>query len=158
MDLIDLRTSMIHCPSCLHYGFSGTFLCRCGKHIRPDLDMMRRIKAAFEVLKAPCCRTSAINARRYKHGPNLWQEHHFKAKDALCGCSKGKRQCTSIWDRWQSDETYRESQLVHEWSDAPVRYLDHTVRQNCGLTLSQKLEGNACEISSILQCKGILSG
>ena len=41
---------------------------------------------------------------------------------------KNKRQYTSIWDRWQRDETYRESQLVHEWSDASVRYLDHTAK------------------------------
>ena len=47
---------------------------------------------------------------------------------------KNKRQYTSIWDRWQRDETYRESQLVHEWSDASVRYLDHTAK----IDLSQK--------------------
>ena len=87
--------------------------------------MMQRIKAAFEVLKAPWFRTSAITATGCKHGPNLWQEHHHKAKDAQRGCSKGKRQCTSMWDRWQRDETYRESQVVHEWSDAWVRYFGH---------------------------------
>ena len=41
---------------------------------------------------------------------------------------KAKRQYTSIWDRWQRDETYRESQLVHEWSDAWVTYLDHIAK------------------------------
>ena len=86
---------------------------------------MRRIKAACEVLKAPCFRPSAFTARGCKHGPSLWQAHHYKAKDALRGCSKNKRQYTSIWDRWQRDETYRESQLVPEWSDAWVRCLDH---------------------------------
>ena len=54
VELIELKTSMIQCPSCLHYVFIGTLICRCGKHIRPDLDMMQRNKAAFEVLKAPC--------------------------------------------------------------------------------------------------------
>ena len=87
--------------------------------------MMRRIKAAFGVLKAPCFRTSSLNARGYKHGRNLWQEHHHKAKEALRGGSKNKRQFASIWDRWQSDETYRESQHVINWSDAWVGYLDH---------------------------------
>ena len=53
VELIELEKSMIQCPSCLHYVFKGTILCRCGKHIRPDLDMIRRIKAAFEILKAP---------------------------------------------------------------------------------------------------------
>ena len=68
------------------------------KHVRPDQEMIRRIKTAFEVLKALCFRTSAINARRkYKRGPNLWQEHHCKAKDAQRGCAKSNRECTSIW-------------------------------------------------------------
>ena len=92
VELMELMRSMIRCPSCLHYFFKGTILCRCGES-----------KAAFEVLKAPCFRTSAINARGYKHGPTLWQEHH-KAEDALGGCSNNKRQKTSIWDRWQTDD------------------------------------------------------
>ena len=75
-----------------------------------------------------CFRTSAINARGYKPGPDLWQEHHHKAKDALRGCSKNKRLYTSIWDRWQNDETYRESQLASDWTDAGVRYLDHIAK------------------------------
>ena len=140
----------------------------------------------------------------------LWQEHHHKAKDAPRGCSKNKRQYTSIWDRWQYDETYREFQLAIYWTDAWVRYLDHIakidishtaphlqrnrynnlllrsvnedeqapplpqrpryqdakkamvdtdkqVRQDCGVTFITKVKGNACEISWILQCKGILS-
>ena len=81
-------------------------------------------KLLFEILKAPCFRTSAIAARGCKFGPNLWQEHHHKANDAPRGASKGKRECTSIWDRWQNDD-YRKSQLVHDWSDAWVRYSDH---------------------------------
>ena len=41
---------------------------------------------------------------------------------------KAKRQHTSILDRWQRDKNYRESQLVHEWSDGWVRYLDHIAK------------------------------
>ena len=63
VELTELKTSMNPCPSCLHNVFKGTFLCRGGKHIRPDLDMLRRVKDASEILKAPCCRTSAITAR-----------------------------------------------------------------------------------------------
>ena len=63
-----------------------------------------------------------------QHGSNLSQEHHHKAKDALRGCSNNKRQYTSIWDLWHNDEIYRESQIAINWSDAWVRYLDHTAK------------------------------
>ena len=47
VELIELKTSLIQCPSCLHCVFQGTILCNCGKHMRPDLDMIRRIKSCF---------------------------------------------------------------------------------------------------------------
>ena len=43
VELIELKTSIIQCPSCLHYVFTGTTLRRCEKHTRPDLNMTRRI-------------------------------------------------------------------------------------------------------------------
>ena len=119
---------------------------------RPDLDMVRRIKAAFEVLKAPCFRTSAMNARGCKRGPTLWQEHHHKAKDALRNCSKTKRQHTSIWDRWQKDETNMESQLAINWSDAWMRYLDHTAKIDISHTarhLQRKKYNNLLYVRSV---------
>ena len=124
-------------------------LCRCGKNIRPDLDMMRRIKAAFEILKAPCSRTSAITARVANmvliHGRNTTtkQETHFD------GCSKGKRQYTSIWDRWQRDETSRESQLAINWSDAWVKYSDH-IAKNGHLPYSAALTKGKIQQSTLL--------
>ena len=97
VELIELKTYRIQCPSCLHFVFKGTILCACGKHIRPVQEMTRRIKAAFEMFKAPYFRASFVNSRDCKFGPNLWQEHHHKAKDALRGAKKGKREYTSIW-------------------------------------------------------------
>ena len=41
---------------------------------------------------------------------------------------KGERKFTSIWDRWQNDVIHRQSQLVHNWSDAWIRYLNHIVQ------------------------------
>ena len=38
---------------------------------------------------------------------------------------KKKRTKTSICDRWQNDQTYRESQVASGWLDAWVRYLYH---------------------------------
>ena len=125
VELFELKTSRIQCPSCLHYVFRGTIFWACDKHIRPDLDMMRRIKAAFGILKALHFRTSVLTSMGYKHGPNLWQAHPHRAKDALRGCSKSKSLFMSIWDRWQNDEIYTKSQLDIGWSDAWVRYLYH---------------------------------
>ena len=57
--------------------------------------MIRRIKTAFEILKAPFFRTSMPSSRGCKHGPNLWQEHHRKAVDAPRGAKK-KKSCINL--------------------------------------------------------------
>ena len=52
VELIELRTSEIHqCPSCGHAVFKETILCTCGKHIRPNQEMIQRIRAAFQFSK-----------------------------------------------------------------------------------------------------------
>ena len=134
VELIELKNSRIQCPSCLHHVFKASILCACGKHIRPDQEMIRRIKAAFEILRAPYIRASVLNSRGFKHGPDSRLEHHHKANDALHGCSKKTRQYASILDRWQNDKTYRESHFASGWSDASVRYLDHIAQ----IDISQK--------------------
>ena len=69
VELSELKTSRIQCLSGLHYMFRGTIICACGKHIRPDQEMIRRINAFFfEILKAPYFRTSVVTARNYKQG------------------------------------------------------------------------------------------
>ena len=100
VEFIELQTSRIQCPPRLHDVFKGTILCARGKHITPDQEMIRRVEGTFEILKAPCFRTSAVTARGCKLGPNLWQEHHHKAKDALRGTKKVGRKFTPIWSRW----------------------------------------------------------
>ena len=54
VELIEVKTSTIDCTTV----FKGTLLCACGKHFRPDQEIIRCIKAAFEFLKAPYFRTS----------------------------------------------------------------------------------------------------
>ena len=57
VELIELKTSMIQCPSCLHNVFEGTLLCICGKLIKPNQDAIHRIKEALKILKStflPC--------------------------------------------------------------------------------------------------------
>ena len=98
--------------------------------MRPNQEVMKQIKEAFEILKAPCYRTSVIVTSGRKCGPNPWQQHHHKARDALRNATKSEKTFTSIWDRWQNDEIYRKSQLAHYWLDAWVKYLDNIVHFN----------------------------
>ena len=126
----ELKNPRFRCPSCLHYVSEGTLFCKCGKLMKPDQDAMNRIKGAFEILKAPYYRTSPIATRGSKCGPNLWQQHHHKARGALRSATKGDRGFTSIWNRWQNFEMYRQSKLAQNLSDACVRHLDHTVHFN----------------------------
>ena len=67
---------------------------------------------------------------------------HFKRKEKWSqpmatrssqshGCTKKEQRKTASnspqkMDRWQNDEVYRESQLVHGWTDERVKYLDYT--------------------------------
>ena len=129
VELIELKKSSVQCPSCLHYVFEGTLFGKCGTDAA-DHDVMNRIKEASEILEAPYYRTSMIVTRGGKCGPNPWPQHHHKTRDALRSATKGERTFTSIWDRWQNDEIYRQSQLAHNWSDAWVRYVDHIVHFN----------------------------
>ena len=82
-----------------------------------------------------------LTSKGCNHGPNLWQEHHYQAKDALRGCSKKTRTHTSIWDRWTNDQVHRESQLAHDWSDAFVRYLDHISAIDISQNATQEQRG-----------------
>ena len=81
-----------------------------------DMGIVEHIELKTSRIKAPFFRTSKPSSRGCKHGPNLWQEHHKKAVDALRGAKKKHRHYASIWDRWQNDEVYRQSQLAHDWS------------------------------------------
>ena len=91
VELIELKKSPIQCPSCLHHVLNGTTICICGKLRRLNNDVLNRIKEAFEALKPPHYRTSCIVTRGSKCGPNPWQQHHHKARDALRSATKGER-------------------------------------------------------------------
>ena len=42
--------------------------------------------------------------------------------DARIGPTKNSRKFTSILDRWQNEEIYRASLLVHGWTEEYVKY------------------------------------
>ena len=50
LELIQLIKSSIQCPSCLHDVFVDTILCRCGKMMQPDEDVMNRIREVIAIL------------------------------------------------------------------------------------------------------------
>ena len=127
VELIELTKSTILCPSCAHDVFEGTFVCNCGEVLKLDQDAINRIKEAIDNLKV-LFRTSPIPTRSAEYGPSPWQWYHHKGRDADRGLTKGFRRFTSIWERWQNDEVHKQSQFVHNWSDAWVRYLDHIVQ------------------------------
>ena len=68
VELIELNKSSIQCPSCLHHVFEGTLLCKCGTLVKPDRDVMNRIKEDFEIPKAPYHSTAPISTRGSKCG------------------------------------------------------------------------------------------
>ena len=86
---------------------------------------MERIRAVFAALKTPYFRTTAILSRWRKGGHNPWQTDHAKAMDARRGATKHSRKFTTTLDRWQNVEIYRDSQLVHGWTEEYVKYLDY---------------------------------
>ena len=96
--------------------------------LKLDPDSINRTKEAFEILKA-LFRAFSIFTRGSKCGPNSWQQHHRKSSRRITECcKKGEGKFTSIWDRWQNDVIHRQSQHVHYWSDAWIRYLNHVVQ------------------------------
>ena len=40
-------SSSSQCPSCLLYVFEGTFLCKCGKLMRPNKDVMKQSEGSI---------------------------------------------------------------------------------------------------------------
>ena len=62
--------------------------------------------------------------RGSKHGVLPFPEHHRRAKE-MRSKIKRKKEFTSILDRFQRDEIFRESQLVHGWTEAWCKYLDY---------------------------------
>ena len=100
-------------------------MCQCGVWLRPNQSMMERIRAALSALKTPYFRATATLSRGRKSGHNPWQTDHAKAMAARRGATKNCRKFTSILDRWQNDEIYRASQLVHGWTEEYVKYLDY---------------------------------
>ena len=81
-------------------------------------------KSILQRSKTPYYRASIVISRGKKSGHNPWQLYHHNAMNAKRGALK-RGKCTSKMDRWQNDEIYRASLLVHGWTDEWVKYLEY---------------------------------
>ena len=111
VELIELKNSRIQFPSCLHHALKGTtnYLSMCQIYQTQPGDFSQSVRKAFDVIKTTYFRASHLTSKGHKHLHQLWKKHHHKAKDALRGTRKDNRTCTSVWERWQNDATYRKS-------------------------------------------------
>ena len=126
MELTELRqtSATIQCPSCLKHVPEGLGTCQCGVWLRPNQSTMDQVRTTFAALTSPHCRSSVIISREKQSGHNPWQQDHQKAMDAKRGVPKrGKH--TSKLERWQNDDVYRASQLVHDWTGEWGKNLDN---------------------------------
>ena len=92
--------------------------------MRPNQEMIQRVRTAFDTLKTRYFRASHLNSRGHKHGPNFGKSIITKRKMRY-EARERKTGPMSFGDKWQNDATYRKSQQHIGWSDAWVRYLDH---------------------------------
>ena len=130
VELIELKKSRVQSPSCPHSVFEGTIFCSCGKRIRSNQEMIQRTGKDFDVLNTPFFPASHPNSRGYKHGSQLWQQHHHKANDALRAATRKKDRnlCEYLGSMGKTILEFSKSPEAIGCNDAFVRYLDHIVQ------------------------------
>ena len=107
------RTATSQCPQCLSHMEDGFQFCKvCKWMIQPFQEFKRDFKNYLAT------RTVFLlnRAEARKHGNKPWQIYHSKAKDAMRHIVKDGL-FTSILERFQKDQRYRGSQIVHDWDD-----------------------------------------
>ena len=92
------------CYSCLRYSKEGTVYCLCGM-----------CSDALDVVKQ--------GTHGERHGPEEWQYHHWKAKDATTNIEK--RGYSTVAKRWNADLSFRETPQEHGWTLEYCVFLDY---------------------------------
>ena len=69
------------CPTCLRRSTEETVYCVCGKCLMPSPEQTERIKNPIDII-ADLVYVVKRGVRGVRHGPENWQYHHWKAKDA----------------------------------------------------------------------------
>ena len=126
MELIELRqtSATIQCPSCLKHVPEGLNMCQCGVWLRPNQSTMDRIRTAFAAFENSLLPFHSNPVKRKEK----WSQPMADGSSKSHGCKKRSTEThkyTSTVDRWQNDEVYRASQLVHGWTEEWVKYLDY---------------------------------
>ena len=118
--LIELKqiSATIQCLSCLKHVPEGLNMCQCGVWHRPNQSTMDRIRTACAALKTPYYRASVSFQEESKVVTTMATRSSKAINAKRRVLKRGK-------DRWQNDEVYRASQLVHCWTDEWVKYLDY---------------------------------
>ena len=91
-------SATVQCHSCLKHMSEGIIFWKWGVCLRPDEDIIIKIKARFQVLIAPYYHAQVNRSRGKRHGDQPWQEDHWKAVDATRGARK--HNYSSIVSRW----------------------------------------------------------
>ena len=97
-------------PSCAKYWPERLSYGTCGTCLRPSKEQKRKTKEQFEVLSIPHDIVKKNYSRGAKHGPSQEQYDHFKANESTRHAKKKNN--SSITERFQKDELYRNSQLA----------------------------------------------
>ena len=91
-----------------------------------------------------------VQIREVTSADQSWQQHQYKAIDALRAATKKKEKTfTNIWDGWKNDSQYRKSQTATGWNDEFVRYLDHIVQIDISHDAPAETKGRYCNLVNL---------
>ena len=107
----------------LKYWTIGIVYCTCGVCLLHSTQTQRLNQERFDILSIPNDIIKKKSYRGAKHGNSQIQRKYHKAEDCLRKAKKNH--FTSILQRFQESETYRNSQLSHNWDEECCKELDH---------------------------------
>ena len=87
MELLEVGKTKptVQCQVCYKHVLEGIIFCQSGNCLRPDEDILEKVKPRFRMFFAPYYVHRMRVARETKHGEQPCQVHHWKAKDANKG-------------------------------------------------------------------------
>ena len=96
-------------------------LFKCGYCLRPNEDIISKIKVRFKTLIAPCYLLLVKSSRGKKHGEQPWQEDHWEERPQKVPRS------IIIPQSWTDGRTMniQKFQTAVGWNEAYCRYLDY---------------------------------